>query len=184
MVLIFSCISESSGNFFFFLASPRDMWNQDQGLNLCPLHWEHRILTTGLSQKSFIWGVLKNIGGWVWTTETVVKLIHLGHRLSTGIFQNCPGDSNMWPRLKSTAPAIGSEGGDIHWQVHKWDSITRLEEGGKTAHFEDAKEEMFTNNLSSHASSQSRAWCLPSRTQKSQQAQTVEKLLVLDIREF
>ena len=47
---------------------------------------------------SCIWnqpGSFKNIGAWAWTTETAMKLVHLGHRLSIGIFQNCPGDSNM-----------------------------------------------------------------------------------------
>ena len=28
------------------------MWNPDHGLNLCPLQWKHKILTTGLSGKS------------------------------------------------------------------------------------------------------------------------------------
>lgn len=66
---------------------------------------------------SCIWnhlGSFKNIGAWAWTTETAMKLVHLGHRQSTGNFQNCPRDSNMWPRWKSSAPAIGSEGEDVY----------------------------------------------------------------------
>ena len=35
--------------FFFFLAS---MWNLSSPLNLCPLHGKHRVLTTGLPEKS------------------------------------------------------------------------------------------------------------------------------------
>lgn len=61
-------------------------------------------LTSGCISESS-GGSFKNIGAWVWTIETVMKLVHLGHSLSTGIFQNCAGDSNMWPKLKTAAPA-------------------------------------------------------------------------------
>ena len=42
--------------FVCFSATPHSMWDPrsptDQGLNMCPLHWKHRVLTTGLPEKS------------------------------------------------------------------------------------------------------------------------------------
>ena len=37
---------------FFFFATSHSMWDPDQGLNLHPLQWKPRVLTTGLPGKS------------------------------------------------------------------------------------------------------------------------------------
>lgn len=89
----------------------------------------------------------KNIDGWVWTTEIVMKLVHLGHNLKLGFFKTAQGILIHGSRLKTPAPEIGYEGEDIYWQVHKSDSIISLQEGGKIVYFKDAEEEMFTSNF-------------------------------------
>ena len=40
--------------FIYFFAAPLSPWYfPDQGSNLCPLHWKHRVLTTGPPGKSW-----------------------------------------------------------------------------------------------------------------------------------
>ena len=58
---------------FWFLPHYEACGFHDQGLNLCPRHWKHRVLTTGLPGKSP--GIFKKSQGLLFVSQSELLVL-------------------------------------------------------------------------------------------------------------
>ena len=84
--------------FFFFCCTTQHVGSQfpNQGLNLCPLHWKHRVLTTGPPEKSpskhILKGSVKRIASF---TMFSVYLLYIRKPLIVVDFCQCVDSGNL-----------------------------------------------------------------------------------------